>query len=314
MVFNANEGLTDITAGDIYLDTFMCGASTGGICPSCHTSCGACDGSDICLICKSDDSVLETRANAFCTCPISLDWAALNYFADCGIGPPPPPSCFPGCVQCVGPSEAACMDNADQVAFVKIAEADYQLPILDESDGAFCFYQRIPNSDCNPITALVGVVNADSTGLHPTQDQCYTLLKANWLFVTHWFGKLFRDFTLPTTPVPTVDEAYKTKSVLWLWILQYGPHALSNDPLWVDIVTTFNDNMLDWTRLLAWKGVLTGYSPDGVQRKSFPEQLAAALTSTSPELQLFNRFSTLCSDVCALGAECQQLNPANSCS
>ena len=224
-----------------------------------------------------------------------------------------PPTCFAGCAQCVGPSQAACIDNADQVAFVNIAEADYSLPLLHETDGKFCFYQRIPDSSCDPLSTLTSAVTKDAAGLHPTLDQCYDILKGSWPGVDFWFEKLFPNFSPPTMPPPTTEEVHKLKSVLWLWILRYGPSVLSADPLWQDIVATFNNASPDWSILLAWKGTLTGYTTDGSTIKSFPAELEAALTPTSPELQLFNHFSTLCNSACALGVQCQQLSTSNVC-
>lgn len=75
-------------------------------------------------------------------------------------------------------------------------------------------------------------------------------------------------------------------------------------------MTTFNNASLDWTKLLAWAGASTGYSPDGTTTSLFPAELEAMLTQASPELQLFN---TLCNSACPLGAQCRQINPTSIC-
>ena len=104
------------------------------------------------------------------------------------------------------------------------------------------------------------------------------------------------------------------KSVLWLWILQHGISEIKENPLWQGIVTTFIKADLDWTKLLAWSGVLKGYTRDGTTPLSFPAVLEASLTQTSPEMQLFNHFSTLCASACSLGAQCRQISATSVCS
>ncbi len=201
--------------------------------------------------------------------------------------------------------------SQEQAAFANHAAAAYSLPLIDETNGLICYRQPAPDLTCDPLTPVLGVLDSDADGLHPTPDQCYDLLKAQWPFVTYWFGEIFPNFDPPDTA--TDDEKNMLKTVLRLWILQYGPSEIKANPLWQGIVTTFNNASLDWTRLLAWSGVLKGYSPDGTATASFPTALETSLTQASPEMKLFNHFSTLCASACSLGAQCQQISANNVC-
>jgi hypothetical protein len=96
---------------------------------------------------------------------------------------------------------------------------------------------------------VIGAISLNGQGLQrPTIDQCFELLTAEWPFVTYWFGEIFPNFKPPGFAMSS--EIDMLKSVLFLWILQYGPSEIKNDPLWQDIVTTFNNASLDWSRLL----------------------------------------------------------------
>jgi hypothetical protein len=187
-----------------------------------------------------------------------------------------------------------------------------RLPLSVETDGLICYNEPVPDLTCDPLTPVLGDLHRDSDGLHPNTDQCFKLLKAEWPYVMYWFHEIFPDFTPPD---PSSDqEKYMLKTVLWLWILRYGASEIKSDPLWQDIVATFNSASLDWAKLLAWAGDIIGYSPDGVNTLTFPAVLETSLTQTSPEMQLFNHFSTLCNSQCSLGVQCQQISASNTCS
>lgn len=239
----------------------------------------------------------------YCLCNNPTNWEMINYHEFC---------CDSSCPLCVGPTIAACMANRAQTDFVVTGITTLHLPFLFEKDGAVCYEQRIPNPTCNPLTEVVtGTINSDTDGLHPTTEQCYEILSASWPYVEYWFGNLFQDFSPP--PKRPLHERYKVETVLWLWILQYGPHALTTDQLWIDLVATFNKPSLDWTQLLAWTGATQGYSPDGVATKSFPASLGV-LASSSPAVQLFSQSSKVCNDMsCALPEQCQQISTTNFC-
>ena len=201
--------------------------------------------------------------------------------------------------------------SLEQAVFANHAAAVYSLPLRDETNGLICYRQPVPSTTCDALTPVLGAITSDFSGLHLTADQCFKLLTGEWGFVTYWFGNIFPDFRPPATA--TDSEKNTLKSVLWLWILQYGPSEIKENPLWQDIVTTFNNAALDWTKLLAWSGALKGYTRDGTNPLSFPAVLEASLTQTSPEMKLFNHFSRLCASPCSLGAQCRQISATSVC-
>jgi len=134
--------------------------------------------------------------------------------------------------------------------------------------------------------------------------------------VKHWFDIIFADFTTPNG-----DNAAKVaavKAVLQLWILQFGPQALSSTK-WVDLVSVFNDiTPPDWIQFLAWAGTTPQYITDGVvaNAKNFPAALSAWLQLESGDLAVFNTFSTLCDSASCtpdIKTACQSALPTSAC-
>jgi hypothetical protein len=201
--------------------------------------------------------------------------------------------------------------SLEEATFANHADVVYSLPLTDETNGLICYNDPVPDSSCDALTPVLGDLHPSESGLHPTIDQCFKLLKVEWPFVTYWFGEIFPSFKPPDAS--TMIEKNMLKSVLLLWILQYGSADIKLDPLWQDIVTTFNNASLDWSRLLAWSGVLKGFSRNGSTPLPFPKVLETSLTQTSPEMQLINHFSTLCASSCSLGAQCQQISATSVC-
>jgi hypothetical protein len=201
--------------------------------------------------------------------------------------------------------------SLEEATFANHAAVVYSLPLTDETNGLICYRDPVPDSSCDALTPALGDLHPDISGLHPTIDQCFKLLKTEWPYVSSQFGEIFPHFHPPD--VATITEKNMLKSVLLLWILQYGSADIKLDPLWQGIVTTFNNASLDWSRLLAWSGVLKGFSPNGTTTLAFPKVLETSLTQTSPEMQLFNHFSTLCASACSLGAQCRQISATSVC-
>ena len=197
------------------------------------------------------------------------------------------------------------MKSKDLTIFASNLASSYELPLLEETEGLICYRQPVPTTTCDPLpVAVTGTIASDVSGLRLTLEQCYELLYTEWPFVTYWFSQLFGDFTPPVSATET--EEYELKTVLWLWILQFGPSALSSEPAWQAIVTTFNDASLAWEGLLAWSD---GYLAGGTIH-SYP----AGLTPTAPELSLFNLFSEVCTTAgCALQTQCQEVAPESTC-
>lgn len=87
----------------------------------------------------------------------------------------------------------------------------YSLPLSVETDGLICYNEPVPDLTCDPLTPMLGDLHPDSDGLHPTTDQCFKLLKAEWPYVTHWFQDIFPDFTPPN---PSSDQEKYIDSVV----------------------------------------------------------------------------------------------------
>lgn len=306
VVISINEDSTYELAQAKVLSTFMCGASGGGTsCPVCHPSCSSCiTNLNLCDSCTA--GATKSEDGGYCVCDEVTDWNKNAYFQACTE----PSLCHASCTHCASPSLEGCMSE-EQALFANHVATTYSLPITLANSGLFCYRQPITHPSCDPLIEIVGAIDKETDGLHPTADQCYELLKAEWLFLTYWFNEFFLDFT--PLPAATPEEVTMLKAVLRLWILQYGPHAMSTDPLWRSLTSVFNSSALGWLRLLAWAGATAGYSADGSTTATFPAALEDSLTETSPELELFNHFSTLCDFECSLGAQCQQLSTTNIC-
>jgi len=201
--------------------------------------------------------------------------------------------------------------SASQADFAYYASDLYNLPLIDQASGMICYRQPVPQLDCNPLTILTGTIREDVDGLHPTKDQCNELLTIQWPFLKHWFNEFFPDITSPANS--GAEKSAYMKMELKVWILQYGPSAMSADPLWQALINTFNSATLDWTKLLAWDGATPGYSPDGSTTARFPEALEASVRDGSATLFLFNYFSTVCAFACSFGPQCQIVKPGSVC-
>jgi hypothetical protein len=182
---------------------------------------------------------------------------------------------------------------------------DYSLPYLHPTGGRVCYYQTM--EICDSLTPVMGILSRDSVGVHPTMDQCCLMFRAEWRFVNYWFTKMFPAFTAPLGA--TEFQIYTVKTVLRKWFLQFGPDYLNRLAGWKQIVTIFNSASLNWTRLLAWPGK---YLANGVTY-DFPAELAT-LTASSPELKLFNTFSTVCNTAgCGYKTQCQTVASTSLC-
>lgn len=295
-----NEGFDLTQAKGTILTSFLCGANGAAACPTCHPSCLFCTTTGQCDSCNALDRATKSSDGAFCVCDSVTAWDEVDYFRWC---------CNAGCSYCAGVSPAACMKSEDEASFATLLTALYSLPLASAANGLMCYRQPVPTLTCDPLLAVIGNI-----GTAAGPDECFKLLTGQWPYVKYWFSDLFPNFTPPTaTSYEVYMEVYMLKTVLWLWILQYGPSVLKSESAWQGLVTTFNNASLDWTKLLAWAGASTGYSPDGTATALFPAELEATLTQASPELQLFNHFSTLCNSACPLGAQCRQINPTSIC-
>ncbi len=144
------------------------------------------------------------------------------------------------------------MNSKDLTIFASILASSYALPLLDETNELFCYRQPVPITTCDPLlTAVTGTIASNLSGLHPTLEQCYELLHVQWPFVTYWFAHFFGDFTPPASATET--EEYELKTVLRLWILQFGgslsPRTQLGKQSW--LLSTTNH----WLGEVCWRGL-----------------------------------------------------------
>ena len=144
-----------------------------------------------------------------------------------------------------------------------------------------------------------------TTGFHLSLAQCYELLKTEWPYVQGAYNTLFGSFVLPLSATPT--ELTKFKSVLWMWILQYGSYFAGSQQ-WTEVIAVFN-SALEWDKLLGWAGTTPGISYKGT-RHTFPTyvKMSAAV------LTVLNSHSTVCdASACGFQAECALAKPGSTC-
>jgi hypothetical protein len=343
LVLNLNRGATSLSlARAEVLSTFMCSADGGNACASCHSSCQTCS-SGVCTVCALPGGTIMSHG-IFCLCGVSPAWVECSIChascATCTMNNPnkctsctipgatlsnpaggtcsceqgyvyksPATSacqpCYSGCAYCVGTTQGACMKSKELAIFATYLASSFSLPLLDQTNGLICYRQPVSVQTCNPqLEAMAGSIISDASGLHPTLDQCYRLLRVQWPFITLWFGELFPNFTPPASAAET--EVYSLKTILWLWILQFGSYVLSSDPDWQVLVGVFNSNSLAWDQLLAWD---VAYLAGGSTR-NYP----TGLTLSSTERDLFNHFSQVCAlSTCSYQPQCQQVAATSCC-
>jgi len=161
------------------------------------------------------------------------------------------------------------------------------------------------------MTAVMGAFG--SAGSYaPTASQCYKQLQAEWPFVLYWFTNIFPNFTPPTGAFPT--DVLKVKTVLQLWILQFGTSEMKTDTDWKALVTVFNSATTPWATMLAWVSALRQYTVDGTTPVDFPEDLSDWLLLNSADTAAFNTFSEVCgTSGCPASAWCFNAQPASLC-
>lgn len=218
-------------------------------------------------------------------------------------------SCPEGCDFCAGASVEGCMGE-NEATFATHLSTPYSLPILHETAGLMCYRTPVPDMlACDPLTPVLGGLNPDDAGVHSTMDQCFKFEPSgptSPIGFNTSFPALFPQLVLLIMKCIRLRQCCVFQ-LISIFTFDYrgfhihGPYQMITDPLGQRIVNTFNNPSLDWSKLLAWVGETTGFSPDKVEEVEFPAALE--LAQTSPELQLFNRFSTLCASACLLGAK-----------
>ena len=282
------------TSGDIYSVT----------CAPCHTNCATCnlaEDPNSCLTCKAANASVPEILGGTCPCPIT------NIIPGTTCDP-----CPNNCPYCVDSDPASCMSR-DEVDFALTAASLYSLPTLSEQNGSVCYRTATAshdNSRC-ALEAMLGTLDPGAITL--TTAQCYKLLNSEWAMLAYWFTNIFSTFAPPTTASDA--EKLKIKTTLQLWILQFSPASLKQDPNWQPLVAAFNNGSADWGQYLGWTGAPGRYTLDGSTSQEFPAELSAWLGTDARDLVTLNMKSTVCDTVaCGFAHECWSISPSLACS
>ena len=336
--------------------TFMCGQNSNNVCIACHPSCTDCDGEGLCNSCNNGSA--QTVANgAVCLCS-GTKGSVDSYHYDCrdcdshcgscwlasnpnqcltctgetGGGNVAPGSCTcegwtkpslaggccTGCSSCYGPNSNQCLTPEQHDVVTKLAEIG-SLPLSSaRTDQLMCFRQRQPTITCtsDPVEAVIGAITGDT----PASYQCLKLLVSVWPYLTHWFDQLFPSYSDPSSA--TADDLLTIKSVIFVWILQFGASEMSRDT-WDPLKTALGTGG-DWTSYLAWAGTDPKFSLDGsVTPLDFPTVLSDWIKNTAGcnqapagcmDLLPFNTLSTACDTaVCGHKTQCDLAFATHSC-
>ena len=330
-VCNACKGAPNAVRTFIDNSACVCQGGTGGQ-NTYHESCGVCD--NTCAQCwiAGDSSKCHT-------CPDQTIPPKGTLIGSCGCGEGFVPvkdnvsaacvHCASGCTACYGPAATECL-TSEQQDFILMIETMYPLlPITHETSAhLLCYRQTRPTWDTSgcstePVLAVLGDISGYGTlgSGNPTLKQCSKWLAAQWPFVTHWFTHLFPNFTGPT---PVTIRNTIIQSILYLWILQFGPSEMSDDAEWgtlkADLVAGGN-----WLWYYGWAGENPGYVTNGPTstRKTFPQVLEDWIksadgcnknTPTCLDLMVFDYGSTTCDQTpCNIQSECGLINPSSNC-
>lgn len=197
------------------------------------------------------------------------------------------------------------------------------LPITTETaDHHICYRTPLLTTSCtpDPIEDMTGPIEDYATEAKPTPFQCYSLLTAEWPWVTYWFNQLFPTFEGPT-PFAYASLGY-IKSNLKVWILQFGPAEVTT---WTHIKAAMNGAGGDWQNYLAWIDSEPGFTLDaGATVHLFPEKLLAWLQTSSGStttscvelIVTFNSASKVCENAScspAVKGYCTQVNAESAC-
>ena len=264
---------------------------------NCDSSCGSCflalDPTN-CLTCADPSmEILYTSGMGKCQCKSGYQY---------GTGPTCTP-CPGNCPYCSGPDPSDCMTR-EESTFIDAIWVFYHLdtpalPYITEQNGKFCYRMHRPTNTCdagNAIETLVGPISGYSSNAATFTDaQCTKLLTAHWPYVTHWFDQLFQDFKGPS-PATKYDVLW-IKTILQLWILQFGPNEMKK---WNQIITAMTTPGT-WA---AYRGDKDqGFSVNGgTDFTAFPPALAAWISSYCSDnhcadLRVFNVKRDSCLDL-----------------
>ncbi len=178
--------------------------------------------------------------------------------------------------------------SEEQAAFNRIAVVLHGLPTVPETAGSICYRTKAASHDCllTALEVVTGDIHTATPGtLTPTAIQCFKLLKADWPMLTYWFAQIFPTFSPPAS---TTSRSYLVvKTILQLWILQFGPSQLKFNLDWVAVVALFNKASDQWALISATSA---GYVFDSAPF-SFPQDLSTWIGLHPADLAAFNTFS-----------------------
>jgi len=280
------------------------------VCSPCSDSCATCFiGNDDynCYTCKvsTTELVKQSRDLGSCSCRDGYQPGRIPVLeSDCV-------PCVPaGCPACVGPTAQDCFSSVAVAEFARLSMT-IPLPETTATHICYCIPLDLPTCASNVLVEIMGSLADDGNGVYqPQVSQCYTLLNAMWPYITYWFTEIF----------PTFDPAivYRPKSfsalIVKLWILEFTPSELVNNPDWKPIVTAFNQPAAAYANYLAWIGTTPGYTLDGTSTHPMPAALAAS-GSISVYIIPFLSGSKVCdTSGCSMQAQCALIMPGLECS
>jgi hypothetical protein len=212
-------------------------------------------------------------------------------------------ACDPLCTSCTGPSVSDCSDGNEISEFINASiNLNGNLPYLTQTDTLIC-YRFQPALACAEAlyTSLLGNLNIDASGnWHLNQAQCDVLLKLEWDSVSDDFDELFPNFT----PIGTSEENITVKTLLRLWIFEFGRTNIKYQSDWQDVRDVFNNIGTQWSTVLGWGGATPGFSVGSVSY-TFPPDLKDRIDQDSAPLSAFNMWSHVCdSSGCLHKADC----------
>jgi hypothetical protein len=188
------------------------------------------------------------------------------------------------------------------------------LPLTTAED--ICF--RIPLAvfketacEYSILEDIMGTLPVNNDVYEPGGMQCLSLLSSLWPYLTHWFNHFFPS---PFNPPIRNSPKFMVEAFLKLYILQFTPASLENDPDWTTIINALNAPAENWKDYLVWGGEDAAYTIDrGVTTLPLPKDLKAwiqtgCVLSNCPDLLLININSSVCDDPdCPMKQQCQAI-------
>jgi len=169
----------------------------------------------------------------------------------------------------------------------------------------------LPTCASNVLVEIMGSLADDGNGVYqPQVSQCNTLLNAMWPYITYWFTEIFPTFDPPIRNFPKNFSTFIVK----LWILEFTPSELINDPDWKPIVTAFNQPAAAYANYLAWTRTAPGYTLDGTSTHPMPAAVAASALIGTYILPFLCGSKVCNTSGCGMQAQCAEVLPGTECS